>query len=582
MDTDIQTPVVGGAGDVRWLLQTTNRMLRCRGLDALLDLAYDAVRQGMGFDRVGLMVVDAKRGALVEHIGTDEQGHPFHPTDRVYPLESSDYRVSILRDPRMRADGPGYILERDALASLPQEAWDSLDGRPREVLRVALRTVDTVLGYISVDNLVTMRSIASSQIPALVAFTNALAIAIENVSLLEDRAHHIAHLDADLQKRVADLEWLRDIGRQVNAADTLDDVLDIVYDGIRDGLGYDRVGIVLLDRERQIFEECRGTDEHGAKTCPTDRVLSLEEDSAVWETPDLVALSNGADFYYTSDAVADMPPDQRYLLDGAPQENLVVPLRSGDRLTGLISVDNLVTSRPIHPEDAEPLMALALQVGSAMERVRLLDRERAERARLEVLLETARALNSSLDSERILRELASRLVAVLGATTAYFSEVDLDERALRPLAWHDDSRPPGATTGMRSVPLVENPTIERVVSTRLPLLAQLEDDSCPERESEFLKDHAMRAELLVPLVVQGNTIGVLEVYWEHGGPIADGSVELCIAIAEQAAIAMDNARLYAEAARRAEGDALTGLLNHRALLQHVDDAITGGARLRSS
>jgi diguanylate cyclase (GGDEF)-like protein/putative nucleotidyltransferase with HDIG domain len=50
-------------------------------------------------------------------------------------------------------------------------------------------------------------------------------------------------------------------------------------------------------------------------------------------------------------------------------------------------------------------------------------------------------------------------------------------------------------------------------------------------------------------------------------------VALCTAIAEQAAVALENARLYADAAARADCDALTGLLNHRALLAALDHAL---------
>jgi diguanylate cyclase (GGDEF)-like protein len=69
---------------------------------------------------------------------------------------------------------------------------------------------------------------------------------------------------------------------------------------------------------------------------------------------------------------------------------------------------------------------------------------------------------------------------------------------------------------------------------------------------------------------------VLELYWDRPMPIRPGTVELCVAVAEQAALAMDNARLYEEVAKRAETDPLTDLLNHRALLERLDGALTAG------
>ncbi len=78
-------PIAGG--DIEWLTHATNAMLRCRSVAALLDLAYDAIRSGPGFDRVGLLLLDGARHALVERIGTDEDGTRFYPTNRVYPLD---------------------------------------------------------------------------------------------------------------------------------------------------------------------------------------------------------------------------------------------------------------------------------------------------------------------------------------------------------------------------------------------------------------------------------------------------------------------------------------------------------------
>ena len=44
-----------------WLLETTSRLLRCRSRVALLDLAYDAIRDGLGYDRVGVALADDQR-----------------------------------------------------------------------------------------------------------------------------------------------------------------------------------------------------------------------------------------------------------------------------------------------------------------------------------------------------------------------------------------------------------------------------------------------------------------------------------------------------------------------------------------
>lgn len=195
-------------GDMEWLQRTMLAMVRCRTVASLLDLAYDAIRQGLGYDRVGLFLVDSCRG-LVQYVGTDANGREFHPSDRVWPLDADSYHARLLSDPRMSADGPGFVYLADATRELPEEVRPGLDGQPSQNLQVALRTPERVVGLIAADNLTSSRPIAPEDAPPLVAFANALATAVENVTLLESRAHLIENLDADLRRRVLELEELR-------------------------------------------------------------------------------------------------------------------------------------------------------------------------------------------------------------------------------------------------------------------------------------------------------------------------------------------------------------------------------------
>ena len=189
-------------GDVAWLLQATNRLLGCRSVATLLDLAYDEIRTGLHYDRVGLVLVDYERRTLTEHIGTDEAGRKFYPVDRVWSLDRDAARITLLTDPRLQPDGPGFVYIGDAAHDVAAERRQYLDGQPRHTLRVALRTAQRVVGLISVDNLTSGRPIYPSDAPPLVAFANALAGAVENVMLLEERGRRIERLDASLQEQV--------------------------------------------------------------------------------------------------------------------------------------------------------------------------------------------------------------------------------------------------------------------------------------------------------------------------------------------------------------------------------------------
>ena len=522
----------------------------------MLDLAYDAIREGLDYDRVGLSLVDHECNGLIEQIGTDQLGRKFYPRSRLLSLAEGSYHGRILSEPCMQADGVGFRYRLNAAEEMPAELHEHLDGLPGQNLLVAMRTAETVLGLISVDNLVSGRSVKPEDAPPLVALANALATALDNVNLLEGHTRRISLLDTTLRQRMNQLEWLRETSRAITSARTLEEVLDVVYEGVRGGLGFDRVGIMLFDNERSVWVERRGTDEQGMKIVLATRSDSFAAGSESLTNPVMSALLRGAEFYYTTDAWADFPEEHRYLLDGHVHHNLVVPLRCGEQMTGSISVDNFPSGRPLTLDEAGPLLAVAHQVATAIENARLLEREQIERARLSLLLDSARAVASTLDRESILHALAAQLVSALDAAGAVFTDIDLTSwTACSPVRYASPRSHMPLTLDDRWNPLTSSLIVIDVARNRTPWQGRLDDPGLPAEERAYLQQRELIGELFVPVVVRDTVTSVLEVYWDREADITPDTVAICTAIAEQAAVALANAQLYAAEAdqrRRAE------------------------------
>jgi len=538
-----------GAGESGWLLDALTAMLRCHTVRALCDLAYDVLRGGLGYDRVGLLLIDEGRRTLVARRGTGPDGTKYPDPVREWPLQGGSYYARMLAEPRLQGTGPGYIYFGDVPSQMPPDGRRYLDGHPTQLLLASLRTRDRVTGLLSVDNLTTGRSLSAEDAPPLVGFATALAIALENVALQERLAGQIRSLDAEAVRSAGELSLIGEISRSLGGAQSLEAALDIVYEGIRGGLGYDRVGIHLVDPRSELLTEVRGTDAAGRKLSATGRSLSLAPDSSIWQAPSNALLLRGGLSYYTEDVYAETPPEQRDSLDGTPRQNLTVALRNGEVVTGLIAVDNLVSGRPIAAADAGPLLALAAQVGTAIERARLQERERIERQRLEILAQSARSLNSSLDRGAILADLAERLHQTTSAARVVFTQVDPASNRAEPLVSPSAGQRSPASSGTPGADA--HPALAEVLLTRRPFSGQLHDPS-------------------------GRVLQPAEQYWTGLVTIDADTVAWCETIAGQAGVALHNARLYAEVAQRAERDGLTNLLNHRALLEAIDAAIAGG------
>ena len=375
-------------------------------------------------------------------------------------------------------------------------------------------------------------------------------------TILENRRLY-ARLDAAyalqgqrLALRVAHLEWVRDVTRQVNAARSLRQVLDAAYEGIRAGLGYDRVGINLWDYEAGIFEECIGTDAEGRKTWPTDRSLRLTPDSPLWRSPGMAAMLRGDELYYTARSYAETPRELRFLHDGASAHNLMISLRGGDRVVGMISVDNLTSGRPIVEADAAPLLALANQVGLALERARLTEALQARAEEAEAMARVSAALSSTLEPESLYELIFQHLSRVLPCDHL---AVVLYQDGWLTLVAHWGA--PCVAVPARLMTL-EEATLAYKTAASAPIY--LDDTAATPSWRDlppWVGEHRLRSVIAIPLLIEGAVRGSFNVASFTPRTYTAQQVQIALAFGERIAQALRNAQLYVaeqERARAAE------------------------------
>jgi len=177
--------------------------------------------------------------------------------------------------------------------------------------------------------------------------------------------------------------------------------------------------------------------------------------------------------------------------------------------------------------------------------------------RSEFLARAATLLASSLDYQQTLQNVAGLAVPAL----ADWCGVDLiDEEGQREpvaVAHVDPSRVELASRLRRYEPeqTQADRGIGRVVATGEPVLYNdipeelLREAAVDEEHLRLLREVGMRAVLLVPMKVRGRTIGTISfVSAESARTFDAGDVEFAEQIAERAALAVENARLYGERA----------------------------------
>jgi diguanylate cyclase (GGDEF)-like protein len=133
-----------------------------------------------------------------------------------------------------------------------------------------------------------------------------------------------------------------------------------------------------------------------------------------------------------------------------------------------------------------------------------------------------------------------------------------------------------------SYDLADYPATQRVLHEQDELLVADGDPGADQAEIEYLRSIGMRTMAMLPLVARGEAIGAVEVYWSDARRILAHDLGLARALAHEAAIALDNARLYEEIRHQAFHDGLSGLANRALFTDRVEHALARSVRSGST
>jgi excisionase family DNA binding protein len=213
--------------------------------------------------------------------------------------------------------------------------------------------------------------------------------------------------------------------------------------------------------------------------------------------------------------------------------------------------------------DEHDIDDLAKAIGGSNHLAAQLARERE----VDVLVNTATALAVKLDLTELLLEIAMRMTSLLDCHFCAVSEYDSETDAVRTLAEYDDAGqrlPDASPYRLRDFPLTR-----RVLGDQSTAVVNVDDPQADPAEVAELRREGDRSLLMVPLVVQGRSLGLLEVVdQKRSRQYSRQELRLAEAIAGQAAVAIQNAKLFAER-RRSDEDVASLREALAALTAHV-------------
>ena len=354
---------------------------------------------------------------------------------------------------------------------------------------------------------------------------------------------------AELEERTRELEASQRVTFAASERTTPDELLGLVVDLVRDQFDLYHAQVYIVDEEQQAAVLRQSTGYAGSQLLQRKHQIPLDATSLVTRAihsgePVLVDDVNQAEDWLPNPLLPET------------QSELVVPLKVGDRVIGVLDAQDITPGR-FTESTVALFQSMANQIAFLFENDELLARvtEQSEAltiftTQLRTAAEIARQAGSMLDPEELLQQTVELMQSRFGLYHAHIYVLDEATGQLNVQAGSGEVGRVLIEQG-HSIPLDrEKSLVARAARTREPVL--VEDTTL---ESDFMPNPLLpqaRSELSIPLVAGGRVLGVLDIQDDQAGRFAESDVDTYFALAGQIAVSLQNASLFEDVQKAAE------------------------------
>jgi PAS domain S-box-containing protein len=233
---------------------------------------------------------------------------------------------------------------------------------------------------------------------------------------------------------------------------------------------------------------------------------------------------------------------------------MAVPLRIRGQVIGSLGVET-EDGRGWSPEEIAVIEAVSEQVAQALESAQLFAEAQRSAQQMQALYETSRTISSSLEEETLMHSVLESVQRTLGCELVLIASVDEEARTIevRYSIWRGqlDSAPEWVDMSRHS--LAQPGILADIYHTgRTEIVREWDGRFDRKTWDEFGLGQYLR--VLMPITLRDRALGVIQAIYDKNAKasVSEDEKQMLSAFMDQAAVALENVRLFEQTRTRAE------------------------------
>jgi GAF domain-containing protein/CheY-like chemotaxis protein len=480
---------------------------------SMYDLVGDRIQTIFDAQIVDIAVVEHET-RLLRFLYTIERGVRF--PEETMSIIGPRRHVIETREP--------LLVNRDVMARVLElgQAPSDTSGEPaKSAVWVPLVVGETVSGVISLQNIDREDAFTDADVDLLKTLAASLSVALENVRLIDET-----------RQRLAELGTVNEVGQALSSQLDLDALIELVGEQMRRTFEADICYVAIHDVASDMIQ-FPYMHEVGVRIAREPFAFGEGLTSRILSTRRPLLLNRQSDW----DAIGDVG------LGLQAMSYLGVPILVGDAAIGVISVQSTKEEGRFAESDARLLSTIAANVGVAIQNARLYQEAHRRGDEMAALADVGQEISATLDARAVLNQIGERVQSLLAADS---------------VALYLAGAQPGTFQATLALGIIADAILADTIQEGEGIIG----DAIRRRAPEFINDTASDPRsvdipgaessdherlMVAPLIARDRVTGVMAVWRDGGDPFGQPDLDFLVGLARQASIAIENARLFAEA-----------------------------------